>query len=581
MKSTNTNVTPSIPPPGVDDGVHNNDSLEDETPAVVRTHPAGTVEAPLGEDFNPHTTVELDAMTGVEGGLSTEVDTTTAPITADESLAAEGAGPPSPPITAAKSRAARALDIIQARYRLVYNDDKKAYAVDDSTPNPQSFRISSWEFASAARKLVYLTDRTLVLTNEDLGEIASQLEALADLIGEKAPVGLRVALTDHGLVIDIGDDTHAHIAAAPGSVKIIEEGSPTLFYRNPNFLPFVRPANQGDINLLLPYLNLVEKDQWLLIAWICYTLAHPKVPSTNYVILVLRGDRGSGKSTMCNITIGSLVGPSATGIQAFPSSQRDLAIATQNSHVVMYDNLRKLTPSQADMLCRCSTSAAVSTRQLYTDSQEFVHVLHCAMVLNGIHPFIEQEDLAQRCLTLTLQPLDPANRTTEKQLRDSFQKDLPAIFRGILDLIANTLVHLPNVTAKHPERMLEFVHWLAAMEKVLELPEGKLQYHYSKNLVGAMQDTLQDNPLADVVIEFAKQHDQEPWLGSPANLLLLLRQIADPQVITTREWPQNAIQLSLRLKKIRSQLSGAGVIVSIGNRARERQISINYTGRSS
>jgi hypothetical protein len=364
-------------------------------------------------------------------------------------------------------------------------------------------------------------------------------------------------------------------------VEILEEGSPTLFYRNPNFLPFVRPADQGDINLLLPYLNLVEKEKWLLIAWISYTLAHPKVASTNYVILVLRGDRGSGKSTMSNITIGSLVGPSTTGIQAFPGSQRDLAIATQNSHVVMYDNLRKLTPSQADMLCRCSTSAAVSTRQLYTDGQEYVHVLHCAMVLNGIHPFGQQEDLAQRCLTLTAQPLDPANRTTEKQLRARFQQDLPAIFRGILDLIAEILVHLPNVTATHSERMLEFVHWQAGMEKALGWPEGQLQRCYSQNLVGAMQDTLQDNPLADAVIEFAMQHSQGSWAGTPADLLRHLGQIADPQLIITREWPQNAIQLSLRLKRLRSQLSGAGVEIEVGKRSKQRQITVRYSGRSS
>jgi hypothetical protein len=381
--------------------VQNNVSPEEDRPAEVSAQPAMTVEASVTEDVNPQAAVELDATTQVQAEPLTTTDTAMVATTIDGSPSTEEEGSASLPLPAPKSRTARALEIIQGRYRLVYTEDGKAYAVDDSTPNPQTFRIGSREFTSAARKLVYLKDSALVLTNEDLGEIASQLEALADLIGEKAPVALRVAETDEGIEIDLGDDTHARIAIKPGSVEVLEQESPTLFYRNPNFLPFVRPADQGDINLLLPYLNLVEKEKLLLIAWDSYTLAHPKVASTNYVFLVLRGDRGTGKSTMSNITIGSLVGPSTTGVQAFPGSQRDLAIATQNSHVVMYDNLRKLTPSQADMLCRCSTSAAVSTRQLYTDGQEYVHVLHCAMVLNGIHPFIDQEDLAQRCLTLS------------------------------------------------------------------------------------------------------------------------------------------------------------------------------------
>jgi hypothetical protein len=480
-----------------------------------------------------------------------------------------------------KSRAARALRFIQREYRLVFSTDKKAYAVDDSTCNPQVFRVDSPGFASAVRRLAYRKDSKLILTGDDMGEIRSQLEALAELTGEQAPVWPRIAETDCGIEIDIGDDTQARIAVQPGSVRVLTQGSPTLFHRNPNFLPFVMPAQQGDINKLLPYLNLVEAECWLLIAWITYTLALPKIPSSNYVILVLRGDRGSGKSTMCNITLGSLVGPSVTGVQAFPSSQIDLAIALQNAHVQLYDNIRGITPSQSDWCCRGSTSAAISTRMFYTNGQEYTLTLHGAMVLNGIHPFIDQADLAQRCLTLTLQPLDPAHRTTEKQLRERFQQDLPVIFKGVLDLIAATLMHLPTVTATHPERMLEFVLWLAAMEKAMGLPEGQLQKAYSDNLVGAMADSLQDNPLADAVLQFAQQHTQRPWAGTPADLLLKIGAFVPREIITTNAWPQNEISLSLRLKKLKSQLSGAGVDVVIGRRSKVRQVSVQYSGRSS
>jgi len=284
---------------------------------------------------------------------------------------------------------------------------------------------------------------------------------------------------------------------------------------------------------------------------------------------------------MCDLFIAWLIGPSTTGVQAFPASQTDLAIAAQNSHVLMYDNLRKLTPSQSDTLCRAATCAAVSTRKLYSDGEEFTHTLHCAIVLNGIHPFIDQADLAQRCLTLTLLRLNPSDRSTEKELRDKFYRDLPVIFRGILDLIAAVLQHLPTVTAKHPERMLEFVHWLAAMEKALGRPEGELQRAYSDNLVGAMQDSLQDNPLADVVTQFARSHTQQPWSGTPTDLLTQLNAIAGPEFIATGDWPRSAISLSMRLKTLQSKLSGAGVDIVIGKRLRSRRVTVQYTGTSS
>jgi hypothetical protein len=129
--------------------------------------------------------------------------------------------------------------------------------------------------------------------------------------------------------------------------------------------------------------------------------------------------------------------------------------------------------------------------------------------------------------------------------------------------------------------MLEFVHWLAAMEKALELPEGQLQKSYSANLISAMQDTLEDNPLADAAMQFAQQQGSVAWTGTPTDLLLKLGLLVPKQLLTTSDWPQNEIALSMRLKKLKSQLSGAGVEIKLGKRSKLRQISIWYTGKSS
>ena len=101
------------------------------------------------------------------------------------------------------------------------------------------------------------------------------------------------------------------------------------------------------------------------------------------------------------------------------------------------------------------------------------------------------------------------------------------------------------------------------------------------NLTGAMQDSLQENPLADAVLQFAQQHTQKPWFGTPADLLLKIGAFVPREIITTSAWPQNEISLSLRLKKLKSQLSGAGVEVVIGRRSKVRQVSVQYSGRSS
>ena len=122
---------------------------------------------------------------------------------------------------------------------------------------------------------------------------------------------------------------------------------------------------------------------------------------------------------------------------------------------------------------------------------------------------------------------------------------------------------------------------MAAMEKALDVPEGELQKSYSDNLIGAMQDTLQDNPLADAVMQFAQRPGQASWTGTPTDLLVQLGQYVPAQILPTVEWPQNVISLSRRLKLLKSQLSGAGVDVVVGKRSRQRQISVTYTGKSS
>lgn len=195
-----------------------------------------------------------------------------------------------------------------------------------------------------------------------------------------------------------------------------------------------------------------------------YTLAHPKLATTKYVILLLQGEQGSGKSFLCQI-IQSLIDPNNVGIQILPTNGKDLAIAAQNSHVLIYDNVRGFKQMMADLMCIASTGGALSSRQLYTDADQAIQRLHVALILNGIHDFVNQPDLAQRCLPIHFKPLPAQIRRSESDLMREFECDLPAIQRGLFDLIANILQHLPSVEITKHERMIDFVRWLAAMEK--------------------------------------------------------------------------------------------------------------------
>lgn len=258
-------------------------------------------------------------------------------------------------------------------------------------------------------------------------------------------------------------------------------------------LPFAIPGETGDWTILNGYLNLSDVDSLLLVAWITYVLTNAKQSTTSYPILLLQGDQGSGKSVLCAI-IQALTDPSVVGVQTFPGTEKDLAIAVQNAGVVVYDNMRQVSKVMSDRLCTVATGGALTGRKLYTDEEQHVQVLHGALVLNGIHTTATEQDLLQRCLPLMLKPIGTQKRKSEAQFMEDFGSDLPSIFGGLLELISGILVHLPNIKPQDPERMYDFSAWLAAMEIVRSVPPSTFQSAYSAALQEGVLEGLMDSP---------------------------------------------------------------------------------------
>jgi hypothetical protein len=196
-----------------------------------------------------------------------------------------------------------------------------------------------------------------------------------------------------------------------------------------------------------------------------------------------------------------------------------------------------------------------------------------ALVLNGIHSFIEQPDLAQRSLPLPLISINEKERRSETELLREFQADLPKIYRGLLDLTADILKHIPSVEVTDPERMYDFSRWLAAMEKVDGAPPGAYQSAYSDVLNEGMLDSLMDDPLASAVMTFVSEKVDGIWSGKPSELLLKLNSLVGGKSRYSREWPQTASALSKRLKPLQAGLMRQGIEIKSG-RGKHRNITI-------
>jgi hypothetical protein len=152
--------------------------------------------------------------------------------------------------------------------------------------------------------------------------------------------------------------------------------------------------------------------------------------------------------------------------------------------------------------------------------------------------------------------------------------------RGLYDLIAEILKHLPTVEVTVPTRMMGFSRWIGAIEKVHGMRAGLYQDVYHKAVREAQLDAVMDNPVGEAVIELIAREANGIWSGTPTELLTELEEIADRRVFRTRDWPSNTIALSKRLQSLQVALSAQGISVHT-SRGRTRLITIKKTGEKS
>ncbi|MCZ6404934.1 hypothetical protein O4N82_24905, partial [Vibrio parahaemolyticus] len=144
-------------------------------------------------------------------------------------------------------------------------------------------------------------------------------------------------------------------------------------------------------------------------------------------------------------------------------------------------------------------------RKLYSDGDSVKFDLHGSLVLNGIHDFIEEPDLASRSIYISMKQLSAEQRVNGKVMLQSLEGELSEIYTGLLELLAKILDVLPTVSIKKAGRLNEFSRFLAAFEVVTKVPEGYLQDLYLKNQQESALESLYLNKLAKPLIQLAQK----------------------------------------------------------------------------
>lgn len=418
----------------------------------------------------------------------------------------------------------------------------------------------------------YALQKDMLLKPRDIQDIKETLLALASVHAVQDHVLPRIAMFEDGIEIDLLDaDFHTVVITANG--VWVRNTAISVFYRpvEARALPFPVLDETADVNLLRKYINLKGVAFYLLLAYLTFMIASPKVDSSKYVFLVLRGAQGTGKTFACKVIKG-FIDPSSIDAQTLPNTARDLAIMLQSCHLALVDNVRDLSPHMSDMLCMASTGGVTVGRKLYTDDGLKALKLHGGILFNGIHPFMGQSDFSDRTLCLELSPIGSEARRSDSEMLRALEADRPLILGGLYKLIQKILQVLPDARPNAPTRMVEFCRWLAAAEVVMGLDPCSLQDAYKATLVDSQLESLMDNPLAAVLLQFAEK--QEFWEGTPTELYKNLSDTASFSHQRSRAWPSSAASMSKRLHGLQGPLLSQGVEISIA-RGKERQILVH------
>lgn len=451
---------------------------------------------------------------------------------------------------------------------LFHDAERTAYATIPIGDHLETWAIRGTNFRHWVTQLLFEeNDGAKAPSSQAVHDAVLTCEALAIYRGQERPVHLRVAPLDNGIVLDLGNARWEAVHITPRGWAVTNE-PPVRFIRSAGMQALPHPEHGGSIEALRPFLNVRNEDCWrLLVSWLVMAFR----PYGPYPVLGLHGEQGAAKTTAGRI-LRSLVDPNRVLDRTTPHDERDLAISARNQWVTNLDNLSHMPDWLSDALARMSTGAGLSTRRLYTDTEEVLFYAQRPVLINGITEVITRGDLLDRAVLIELLAVSPSSRRRETELWPAIDEARPGILGGLLDAVATALGRESSVVLKSYPRMADFAQWVVAAEPALGWPEGGFLAAYLGNRAETHELALGVSPVAAAVREFIASC--KVWTGTATELLDILTVRVGEEVSSRRAWPLMPKVLSDDLRRLAPNLRAVGVHVRF-TRGRQRLLDLS------
>lgn len=371
---------------------------------------------------------------------------------------------------------------------------------------------------------------------------------------------------------DLNQDTNEVLKIADGLITICHPNR-FLFKKSGDYKRQVMPNLQIEKNILLKYVdkhfNIKTENEKKLFAIFLVSLFFSSVSCP---ILLLFGEKGSSKSTTLR-KIQAIVSPTTSDLIGMPKTLDDLAIRLSNNYFVAIDNVNRISRDISDLLCRSVTSGSISKRKLYSNNEETILNIKAKIGINSVSQVANQSDMLDRCLILNMLRVSPDEMVTEKRIWEEFNNDLPNILGCIFNIVAEVLQDNTEIETTKLIRLGDFHELCIRIGKTIDISEDAVNEIIWENQKRVNEIAIEQDVIATTIISFMKYRSS--YIDSMSNLLKLLKSEADCLAISQKLLPATPNHLSMRLKKVKSNLEEEyGIFFEVKNKGAYKEITI-------
>jgi len=457
-----------------------------------------------------------------------------------------------------KNQKDRLLDLALKNCNFFHNEHNQSFAsIQFANGSVAVYPLRSRDFKNYLSYLLYV-DSGYAPNSEVLNSAINTLQAIAIFEGKRYKLNVRVAKNENKIFYDIGSPKWDIIEITKDGWRIIRHEEPIFRrYSHMDAQAVTTSTTIGDFTLLLKYTHLKNSyDEVILLA----TVASFFIPDIPHPILCLFGEPGSTKSTFSKI-IRRIIDPSSQIVNSLPDDREELVQIFAHNYVAMFDNVSTLKNWQSDLFCRAVTGDGFSKRQLYTDDDDVIYSFRRCIIINGVNIPLRNADALDRSVMLDLNPVGEKERKQENKVIEEFEKDLPLIFAGLLNIISRAMkiVEIVRKELNYLPRMADFCVWGEAIARALGYADFEFYEKYIQHVNKKEMIAIEENVLGELIIEFMK--DKIEWSGTPTQLYNELEEMAERERVNKKSFPKAPNSLSRKLNEIIGNLRRIGIII--------------------